>query len=152
MNSLNRVTLIGNLGRDPEVRYTSDGQTICNLSIATTDRWKDKATGERKDRTEWHRCVAFGNAAEIAAKYLTKGAKVYLDGALRTRKWQDQSGADKYSTEIVFDHLILLGAKNEQDSTEQQDINDNQDRPSQRAPRAPTQRAPAPEFDDDIPF
>ena len=100
--SVNKVILIGNLGRDPEVRTTQSGTKVANLSLATSDSWKDKNTGERKEKTEWHRVVIFGNLADIAERYLKKGSKVYVSGQLQTRKWQDQSGQEKYSTEVVL--------------------------------------------------
>ena len=100
--SVNKVILIGNLGRDPEVRTTQSGTKVANLSLATSDSWKDKNTGERKEKTEWHRVVIFGNLADIAERYLKKGSKVYISGQLQTRKWQDQSGQDKYTTEVVL--------------------------------------------------
>ena len=101
--SVNKVILIGNLGKDPEVRRMQDGRPIVNFSVATSDTWRDKATGERKERTEWHRVVIFNeNIAKIAKQYLKKGSKVYLEGSLQTRKWQDQSGQDKYTTEVVL--------------------------------------------------
>jgi single-strand DNA-binding protein len=101
--SVNKVILIGNLGADPEIRRTQDGRPVANLRIATSDSWRDKATGERKEKTEWHRVVIFNeNLCRIAEQYLKKGSKVYLEGALQTRKWQDQSGQDRYSTEIVL--------------------------------------------------
>lgn len=100
--SVNKVILIGNLGRDPEVRSMQNGGKVANLSIATSDSWKDKTTGERKEKTEWHRVVIFGNLADIAERYLKKGSKVYVCGQLQTRKWQDQSGQDKYTTEVVL--------------------------------------------------
>lgn len=100
--SVNKVILIGNLGRDPEVRTMQNGGKVANLSIATSDTWRDKATGERKEKTEWHRVVIFGNLAEIAEKYLKKGSKVYVCGSLQTRKWQDKDGQDRYSTEVVI--------------------------------------------------
>jgi len=101
--SVNKVILVGNLGRDPEVRRTQDGRPIVNFSVATSDTWRDKATGERKEKTEWHRVVIFNeNLAKIAEQYLKKGSKVYLEGSLQTRKWQDQSGQEKYSTEVVL--------------------------------------------------
>ena len=101
--SVNKVILIGNLGRDPEVRRMQDGRPIVNLSVATSENWRDKATGERKEKTEWHRVVIFNeNLAKVAEQYLKKGAKVYLEGSLQTRKWQDQSGQDKYTTEVVL--------------------------------------------------
>jgi single-strand DNA-binding protein len=101
--SVNKVILIGNLGKDPEVRRMQDGRPIVNFSVATSENWRDKATGERKERTEWHRVVIFNeNIAKIAEQYLKKGSKVYLEGSLQTRKWQDQSGQDKYTTEVVL--------------------------------------------------
>lgn len=100
--SVNKVILIGNLGRDPEVRTTQSGTKVANLSIATSDSWKDRNTGERREKTEWHRVVIFGNLADIAERYLKKGSKVYVSGQLQTRKWQDQSGQDKYTTEVVL--------------------------------------------------
>ena len=101
--SVNKVILVGNLGNDPEIRHTQDGKPIANLSVATTDSWRDKNTGERKDRTEWHRVVIFNEGlCRVAEQYLKKGAKVYLEGQLQTRKWQDQQGQDKYTTEIVL--------------------------------------------------
>jgi single-strand DNA-binding protein len=101
--SVNKVILIGNLGKDPEVRRMQDGRPIVNLSVATSDTWRDKATGERKERTEWHRVVIFNeNIAKVAEQYLKKGSKVYIEGSLQTRKWQDQSGQDKYTTEVVL--------------------------------------------------
>jgi len=101
--SVNKVILIGNLGKDPEIRRTQDGRPIANLSVATSESWRDKATGERKEKTEWHRVVIFNEGlCKIAEQYLKKGAKVYLEGALQTRKWQDQSGQERYSTEVVL--------------------------------------------------
>jgi len=102
MASLNKVILIGNLGKDPETRYAPSGDAICNLTLATTETWKDRSTGERREATEWHRVVFFGRVAEVAAQYLRKGSQVYVEGRLQTRKWQDQSGQDRYTTEIVL--------------------------------------------------
>jgi single-strand DNA-binding protein len=102
MSSLNKVMLIGNLGADPEIRSTQSGNKIANLSIATSESWRDKTTGEQREKTEWHRVVIFGNLAGVVEKYLRKGSKVYLEGQLQTRKWQDQSGQDKYTTEVVL--------------------------------------------------
>jgi single-strand DNA-binding protein len=117
MASVNKVILIGNLGRDPEIRSTQDGTKIANLSVATSESWKDKQSGERREKSEWHRVVIFGPLAEIAEKYLRKGSKVYLEGAIQTRKWQDQSGQDKYSTEVVLQkyrgELVMLDGKPE---------------------------------------
>jgi single-strand DNA-binding protein len=111
MASVNKVILLGNLGRDPEVRYAADGAAIANVSIATTSRYKDKASGDMKEDTEWHRVVFFGRLAEIASEYLKKGRPVYVEGRLRTRKWQDQSGQERYTTEIVADQMQLLGGR-----------------------------------------
>lgn len=112
MASLNRVTLIGNLGKDPEVRYSTGGDAVCNFSIATTEKWKDKA-GEKQEKTEWHNIVLWGRLAEIAGEFLKKGSPVYIEGRLQTRKWTDKEGHDKYSTEVVGTMLQLLGAKPE---------------------------------------
>lgn len=110
MPSVNKVILVGNLGRDPDVRYSPDGAAICNISIATTSAWKDKATGERREETEWHRVVMYNRLAEIAGEYLQKGRSVYIEGRLKTRKWQDKdTGADRYSTEIIADQMQMLG-------------------------------------------
>jgi len=116
--SVNKVILVGNLGRDPEVRHTQDGNPVVNLSVATSESWKDRMTGERKDRTEWHRVVIFNEAlCRVAEQYLRKGSKVYLEGQLQTRKWTDQSGQEKYSTEIVLQRyrgeLTMLDSRNE---------------------------------------
>ena len=111
MASINKVILVGNLGRDPEVRYTPDGASIANVTIATTDTWKDKATGEKKEATEWHRVVFFGKLAEIVGQYLKKGRQVYVEGALRTRKWQDKEGQERYTTEIVANEMKMLGSR-----------------------------------------
>ncbi len=106
---INKVILIGNLGRDPEVRYTAGGSAVANLRIATTESWKDKQTGEKKEATEWHSVVLFGKLGEIAGEYLKKGRTVYIEGRLQTRKWQDKDGADRYSTEIVGSDMQMLG-------------------------------------------
>ena len=100
---INKVILVGNLGKDPEIRYTADGRAIANITVATSETWKDKSSGQQQERTEWHRVVIFGKLAEIAGEYLRKGSQVYFEGKLQTRKWQDQSGQDKYTTEVVVD-------------------------------------------------
>ena len=110
MASLNKVMIIGNLGRDPEVRYMPDGGAIANISVATTDSWKDKS-GEKQECTEWHRVAFFGKLAEIAGEYLKKGSQVYVEGSLRTRKWQDKEGKERYTTEIVADRMQMLGSR-----------------------------------------
>lgn len=143
MAAVNKVILVGNLGADPETRYLPSGDAVTNIRLATTDRYKDKQSGEMKEITEWHRLSFFGKLAEIAGKYLTKGSAVYVEGKIRTRKWQDQSGQDKYSTEIVVDQMQMLGGK--QDGQQQQ-----------RAPQQGQQSAPAggnfEDMDDQIPF
>lgn len=113
MASLNKVILIGNLGADPDMRYLQDGTPVASLRVATTETWKDKSTGERREQTEWHRVSLFRALADIAGKYLKKGSQVYVEGRLRTRKWTDQSGTDRYSTEIVADELKMLGKRPE---------------------------------------
>jgi single-strand DNA-binding protein len=110
MASVNKVILIGNLGRDPETRYMPDGGAITNISVATTDVWKDK-NGEKQEKTEWHRVAFFGKLAEIAGEYLKKGSQVYVEGRLQTRKWQDKDGADKYTTEVIADRMQMLGSR-----------------------------------------
>ncbi|MBP7453436.1 MAG: single-stranded DNA-binding protein [Ottowia sp.] len=111
MASVNKVIIVGNLGRDPETRTFPSGDQICNVRIATTDKWKDKQSGEMREHTEWHSVVFNGRLAEIAAQYLRKGSQVYVEGSLRTRKWQDQSGADRYSTEVRGDTMQMLGSR-----------------------------------------
>lgn len=113
MASVNKVILVGNLGRDPEVRYTANGAAMCNLSIATTFNSRDSQTGERREETEWHRVVMFNRLAEIAGEYLRKGRPVYIEGRLRTRKWQGQDGQDRYTTEIIADQMQMLGGRTE---------------------------------------
>jgi single-strand DNA-binding protein len=111
MASVNKVILVGNLGRDPETRYMPDGAAITNVSVATSFQWNDKASGEKKEETEWHRIVFRGKLAEIAGEYLKKGSQVYVEGRLRTRKWQDKDGQDRYTTEIVAERMQMLGAR-----------------------------------------
>jgi single-strand DNA-binding protein len=111
MASVNKVIIVGNLGKDPETRYAPSGDAITNITVATTDSWKDKSTGEKKEATEWHRVVFFGRLAEIAGEYLKKGRSVYVEGRLRTRKWQDKDGQDRYTTEIVADQMQMLGSR-----------------------------------------
>ena len=142
MASVNKAIIIGALGRDPEVRYTTSGDAICNISVATSESWKDK-NGEKQERTEWHRVSMFGKLAEIAGEYLKKGASVYLEGKLQTRKWTDKDGAEKYTTEIIADRMQMLGGKRE-DSRES-----SQEQPQQKQQRyIPT----ADDFDDVVPF
>src|SRR6059058_5561182 len=111
MASVNKVILVGNLGADPESKYLPSGDAVANIRLATTDRWKDKTSGEMKEATEWHRVAFFGRLAEIAGEYLKKGSQVYIEGRIRTRKWQDKEGQDKYTTEIVADRMQMLGSR-----------------------------------------
>ena len=168
---INKVILVGNLGQDPEVRYMPNGNAVANFSVATSESWKDKQTGETRDRTEWHRVVVFGKLAEIAGEYIKKGTQVYLEGQLQTRKWQDQSGQDRYTTEVMINPiggtLQILGSRgNSNDSYDDGSQNWGQSannissapaassrQPNKNAP-APQPKAPEPpmDFDDDIPF
>jgi single-strand DNA-binding protein len=145
MASLNKVQLIGNLGGDPEVRNMSNGDPVCNFTIATTERWKDKNTGERKEATEWHRIVLWRRLAEIAGQYLRKGAPVYIEGQLRTRKWQDKDGRDCYTTEIVASEMKMLGGRPEGGAQ-------SAHHEAKSNGYAPSPAAREPEYDDDIPF
>ena len=149
MASVNRVILIGNLGKDPETRYAPSGDAICNITLATTDTWRDKATGEKREATEWHRVVFFGKLAEIAGQYLKKGSQVYLEGKLKTRKWQDKDGADRYTTEINADELKMLGGKGDGQQSEPQR---QQQAPQRQQAQKPASGGGFNEFDDDIPF
>lgn len=149
MASVNKAILVGNLGKDPETRYAPSGDAITNVTVATTDTWKDKATGEKKEATEWHRVVFFGKLAEIAGQYLKKGSQVYIEGSLRTRKWQDKEGQDRYTTEIRADVLQMLGSRGSGGGDQSREGS----APSS-GNRAPAQKAPPPasDMDDDIPF
>ena len=153
MASINKVILVGNLGRDPEVRYAPDNNAITNISVATTDRYKDKHTGEQKEITEWHRVVFFNRLAEIAGEYLKKGSQVYIEGRLRTRKWTDQSGVDKYTTEIIADQMQMLGSRSG-GSGGGVAYDDGYGAPAAApAPaRAPAAKKPVDDLEDDIPF
>ena len=131
---VNKVILVGNLGQKPEMRYTATQSAVANLSLATTESWKDKETGEMRDKTEWHRVVYFGKLAEIVEKYLDKGSKVYVEGKLQTRKWQDKSGADRWTTEIVGNELTMLDSRSgsqqnefNQDDNSSMGMNESQD-------------------------
>ena len=149
MASVNRVTIIGNLGKDPETRYAPSGDAVTNITVATTETWKDKATGEKREATEWHRVVFFGKLAEIAGQYLKKGSQVYLEGKLKTRKWQDKDGADRYTTEINADELKMLGGKGDGQQSEPQR---QQQAPQRQQAQKPASGGGFNEFDDDIPF
>lgn len=179
---INKVILVGNLGQDPEIRYLQDGNPVATISVATSETWKDKQTGEPKEKTEWHRVVLWGKLAEIAGEYLKKGAQVYIEGKLQTRKWQDQSGQDRYTTEIVVDGfsgvMQMLGQRQQQDGQGQTQTQPQGQRQPQSQPQGqpvtgaayaaakgrqpPSQAAaqaqkqlynePPPEFEDEIPF
>ncbi len=147
--SINKVMLVGNLGRDPEVRHAQTGGKIVNLSVATGESWKDKSTGERKDRTEWHRVVIFNEKlAEVAERYLKKGSKIYLEGQLQTRKWTDQTGQERYTTEVVVPRF--RGELTMLDSRGGSDMGSNQDYGPE--PAMPQEAPAAPVVDDEIPF
>ncbi len=146
MASVNKVIIVGNLGRDPEVRYMPSGDAIANIAVATTDKWKDKATGDQRESTEWHRISFFGKLAEIASQYLAKGSQVYIEGKLRTRKYTDKDGVEKFSTEIVADSMQMLGSRTA--ATGQQ----SPQAPARPRPAAPQSTAHPQYEDDDIPF
>jgi len=154
MASVNKVIIVGNIGRDPEVKYLPSGDGVANISVATTDRWKDKATGEMKEATEWHRVNFFGKTAEIAGQYLKKGSQVYIEGSLRTRKYTDKDGVEKYATEIKGDTMQMLGSRDTGGAAPGQ-RQAPAAAPASRPAPAPAAR-PAPggfdDMDDDIPF
>ena len=162
MASVNKVILIGNCGRDPEVRYAPSGAAICNVSIATSRSWKDKTSGERQEETEWHRVVFYDRLAEIAGEYLKKGRSVYVEGRLKTRKWQDKEGKDQYTTEIIATEMQMLGGREGMGGGAGDDRggDDYAERPQRAAPAArPAASKPASKpatgfdaMDDDIPF
>ena len=145
---VNKVILIGNLGQDPKVAYMPNGNAVANITVATSESWKDKNTGQNVDKTEWHRVVFFRRLAEIVGEYLHKGSKIYIEGKLQTRKWQDKNGKDNYTTEIIANEMQMLDSRGEGSAPAQQ-------RPAQSAP-AQNEPAAAPpannDFDDDIPF
>lgn len=152
MASVNKVIIVGNMGRDPEVKYSPSGAAICNISIATTSAWKDKATGERREETEWHRVVLYNRLAEIAGEYLRKGRSVYIEGRLKTRKWQDKdTGQDRYATEIVADQMQMLGGRD--DSSGSPAGGGGNSYAQQKPATAPATGGGAmADIDDDIPF
>ena len=161
---VNKVILVGNLGQDPEVRYTANGAAVANITVATSEQWTDKQSGQKQEKTEWHRVVLFGRLGEIAGEYLRKGSQVYLEGKLQTRKWQDQSGQDRYTTEIVANEMQMLGGRSGAAPGGGAADYNNQDfggsRPAsapQGGGRAAPSQPPAgssnfDDFDDDIPF
>jgi len=170
MASVNKVIIVGNLGKDPETRYAPSGDAFCTITVATTDSWKDKTTGEKKEATEWHRVVFNGRLAEIAGQYLRKGRPVYIEGSLRTRKWTNKEGVDQYTTEIRADQMQMLGSRDDAGgggSRGGDDYNQSRSEAPQQAPRsggparenrsqetasAPPANAFGGDFDDDIPF
>jgi single-strand DNA-binding protein len=148
MRGVNKAIIVGNLGQDPEVRSTANGSLVANLSVATSESWNDKASGERKEQTEWHRIVLFNRLAEVAQEYLSKGDKVYVEGKLQTRKWQDQSGADRWTTEIVGREMQMLGGRPKGENggwkgTDSHKASETHDHAAAAA---------GDDFDDDIPF
>lgn len=163
---VNKVIIVGTLGNDPELKYSTSGSAIANLSVATSEQWKDKQTGEKKEQTEWHRVVIFGKPAEVAAEYLRKGSQVYIEGQLRTRKWTDSNGVDKYTTEIVIPQIggvmQMLGGKREDSGQQPRQQSGQQPQggwgtnpQQQQPPRQQIQQGgnePPMDFDDDIPF
>ena len=155
---VNKVILVGNVGGDPDVRYMPNGNAVTTVSIATSESWKDKQTGEKQERTEWHRVVFFNRLGEIASEYVRKGSKLYAEGSLRTRKWQDQQGQDRYTTEIIATELQLLDSKNQSSNSYDQNspppYQGSTQKPefSNNAPSASTESHALEGLDDDIPF
>ncbi|MGP1148164.1 single-stranded DNA-binding protein [Serratia sp. CY49633] len=146
---INKAIIIGNLGKDPEVRYTQNGGAVANLTIATSESWRDKQSGEQKEKTEWHRVVLFGKLAEVAGEYLRKGSQVYIEGKLTTRKWEDQAGVERYTTEIhvnVGGVMQMIGSKQEASQSGKQQL------PPKQQNKPQTSNEPPMDFDDDIPF
>ncbi len=158
MASVNKVIVVGNLGADPETRFLPSGEAVTNIRVATTDKWKDKASGEMKEATEWHRISFFGRLAEVAGEYLKKGSQVYVEGSLRTRKWQDKDGQDRYSTEIRADVMQMLGRRVGGGEPRAESGGERAERGEPRAaatPKPAAAKKPAGKFDDmedDIPF
>ena len=150
---VNKAIIVGTLGQDPEVRYTANGSPVANISVATNENWKDRNTGEMQERTEWHRIVMFGRLAEIAQQYLKKGSQAYFEGRIQTRKWQDQQGNDRYSTEIVANEMQMLGGRGGGGASAPDQF--DQSMPASAPAPQRSAAAPAPavdDFDDDIPF
>jgi single-strand DNA-binding protein len=145
---VNKVILIGNLGNDPDIRYTASGAAVANISLATAESWRDKETGEQQERTEWHRIVFFGRLAEIVGEYLKKGSQIYVEGRLQTRKWQDKEGNDRYTTEIVANEMQMLGSRA---VTSTSDFDQSPPVDETETDKPPKKQADD-DFDDDIPF
>jgi single-strand DNA-binding protein len=148
---LNKVILIGNLGADPETRAMPSGTTVANLRVATSESWRDKQSGEQQERTEWHRVALFGRLGEVAAEYLRKGSQVYIEGSLRTRKWQDKQGQERYTTEIVANEMLMLGGRSSGASAAAPEARDRPEMAESVARAEPAARG-GNDFDDDIPF
>ena len=153
MSSYQQVIIVGNLGNDPELKYLPSGAAVANISVATSEKWKDKQTGEQKEKTEWHRCAAFGRTAEVIGEYLRKGSKVLLQGKLETRKWQDKEGNDRWTTEIKIDRMTMLDSRGQGQGGGQQNTGGQQSGAGAGAPAGDSGPGPGPDdFDDDIPF
>jgi single-strand DNA-binding protein len=151
---VNKVILVGNLGKDPEVRYSPNGSAVANVTIATSESWKDKTSGEKQEKTEWHRVVFFGRLAEIAGEYLKKGSQIYVEGRLQTRKWQDKEGHERYTTEIVANEMQMLGSRAGAGAPSGDSFNQDQPPADHGAAKsgAKNTAAATADFDDDIPF
>ncbi|NOY17287.1 MAG: single-stranded DNA-binding protein [Gammaproteobacteria bacterium] len=147
---VNKVILVGNLGKDPEVRFAPSGSAVANITVATTDSWKDKQTGEKQEKTEWHRVVFFNRLAEIVGEYLKKGSQVYIEGRLQTRKWQGQDGQDRYTTEIVANEMQMLGGRPGSSDTAWNTPENSA--PAQQTATPEVSTPPSDDFDDDVPF
>lgn len=145
---VNKVILIGNVGKDPEIRYSPNGSAVANLSLATSESWKDKNTGEKQEKTEWHKVVAFGKLAEIIGQYLKKGSQIYIEGKIQTRKWTDKEGKDHYTTEIVANQMQMLGSKGDAESSGASTA----DAYREASGGSAKAKSAAPDFDDEIPF
>ena len=156
MSSVNKVILIGNLGKDPEMRYMPSGEAIANFSVATSENWTDKTSGDKKEQTEWHRVVFFGRTAEVIGQYVKKGSKIYVEGRLQTRKWQDKEGQDRYTTEVRGDVMRMLDKRGESSGPMDQEPPSGESRRPAPAAKAGARTAPATsgfdDMDDDIPF
>src|SRR5262245_28871468 len=152
MASVNKVIIVGNLGADPETKYLPSGDAVTNIRVATTDKWKDKASGEMKEATEWHRIAFFGRLAEVAGEYLKKGSQVYVEGSLRTRKWQDKDGQDRYSTEIRGDVMQMLGRREGGGEARPLPERPARGEPAKAGAAAPAKKGKFDDMEDDIPF
>ena len=161
MASVNKVILVGNLGADPDQRFLQNGDAVCSINVATSESWKDKQTGDKKEATEWHRVVFFARQAEVAGEFLRKGSKIYVEGRLQTRKWQNKDGVDQYTTEVVAHEMQMLDSRSPSttDNGQKQTSGQRQQQPRQQAPQQQRQSAPAfagdfddEEDDDQIPF